>query len=106
MQNLNWSDSEKKLARRVFQAALETELAEIMTAFKAQVAALATPDEMWAIQGVLARKQREIEEKYDYRYSQLIMVFGRLVKEGRVTREQLRGLSDEKRSFVERLLSL
>ena len=56
MQNLNWSDSEKKLARRVFQAALETELAEIMTAFKAQVAALATPDEMWAIQGVLARK--------------------------------------------------
>lgn len=106
MQNLKWSDSEKKVSRRVFEAALEAELAEITTAFKAKVAALTTPDEMWALQGVLARNQREVEEKYDYRYSQLIMVFSRLLREGRITREQIDGLSDEKLSFIERLLSL
>ena len=106
VQNLKWSDSEKKLSRRVFEAALEAELAEIMTAIKAKVAVLTTPDEMWALQGELARKQREVEEKYDYRYSQLLMVFSRLLRERRVTREQLRGLSDEKLSLIERLLSL
>lgn len=106
MQNLKWSDSEKKLSRRVFEAALEAELAEIMTAFKAKVAALTTPDEMWALQRVLARSQREVEEKYDYRYSELIMVFSRLLRDGRITREQIHGLSDEKIAFIERLQSL
>ena len=106
MQNLSWSDSEKKLSRRVFESALQTELAEIMTAFKATVAAITTPDEMWVLQDALARKRREVEGKYDYRYSQLIMVFGRLLHEGRVTRAQLHGLSEEKLAFIERLHSL
>lgn len=39
-----------------------------MAKFKAKAATVATPDELWAIQDVLARKQREVEQKYDYRY--------------------------------------
>ena len=65
--NLKWSESEKELSRRLFEAALEAELAEVMANFKAKAAAAATPEEMWAIQGYLSHKQREIEEKYDYR---------------------------------------
>ena len=49
---------------------------------------------------------REIEQKYDYRYSQLILVFGRLVREGRIAEEQLRGLSEEKLSYIRRFVSL
>jgi hypothetical protein len=33
MHNLKWSESEKKLSRRLFEAALEAELAEIMAEF-------------------------------------------------------------------------
>lgn len=106
MHDLKWSESEKKLSRRLFEAALETELAEVMTEFKAKAAAAETPEEMWAIQGYLAHKQREIEEKYDYRYSQLILVFGRLVREGRLREDQLHGLSEEKLSYIQRILSL
>lgn len=35
MYELKWSESEKKLARRVFEAALAAELAEVMANFKA-----------------------------------------------------------------------
>ena len=105
MHDLKWSESEKKLSRRLFEAALETELAEVMTEFKAKAAAAETPEEMWAIQGP-AHKQREIEEKYDYGYSQLILVFGRLVREGRLREDQLHGLSEEKLSYIHRILSL
>jgi hypothetical protein len=59
--DLKWSESEKKLARRVFEAALTAELAEVMAEFKAQAAAAAEPDDMWSIQEHLYRKRREID---------------------------------------------
>lgn len=46
MHDLKWSAAEKKLARRVFEAALTAELAEIMADFKARAAAVAHPHEM------------------------------------------------------------
>ena len=104
--DLIWSRSEKELARRVFDAALAAELAEVMAEFKARAAATATPGEMWELEHYLGRKRREIEEKYDYRYSQLILVFARLVREGRIREEQLYGLSEEKLSYIRRIVSL
>ena len=100
MHDIKWSEAEKKIARHVFDAALQAELAEIMSTFKAQAATVATPDEMWAVQDFLFHKRREIDEKYDYRYSQLLLVFGRLVREKRVREEELQGLSTEKLSSV------
>jgi hypothetical protein len=77
-----------------------------MAEFKSKAATAATPEEMWAVQGYLAHMQREIDEKYDYRYSQLILVFSRLVREGRLKEEQLQGLSEEKLSYIRHILSL
>ena len=44
---------------------------------------------MWAIAELLFDQRRDIERKYDFRYSQLPVVFGRLIKEGRVRSEDL-----------------
>jgi Photoprotection regulator fluorescence recovery protein len=85
MDNLKWSESEKKLSRRVFEAALEAELSEILAEFKSKAAAAATAAAMWALEEYLAQKRREVDGKYDYRYSQLLFVFGRLVREGRLS---------------------
>jgi hypothetical protein len=104
--DLKWSDSEKKLARRLFEAALTEELAEVMAEFKARAVAVAHPDDMWSIQEYLFRKRREVDEKYDYRYSQLPLVFGRLLREGRVREAQLKGLSEEKLSYIRGIASL
>ena len=106
MQDETWSHSEKKLAREVFEAALQAELAEVMANFKAGALAVSTPDELWAMRHFLTDAQREIEQKYDYRYSQLILVFGRLMREGRIKEEQLHGLSEEKLTLIRRIVSL
>jgi hypothetical protein len=74
--------------------------------FKARAAAVAEPHEMWSIQEYLARKQREIDRKYDYRYSQLHLVFAQLIRQGRVQQAQLAGLSEEKRADIWRSASL
>jgi hypothetical protein len=102
----NWSDREKKIARRVFEAALTAELAEVMADFKAKAAAASEPDNMWSIQEHLFRARREIDQKYDYRYSQLLLVFGRLVREGRVQEADLAGLSEDKLAVIRRITSL
>jgi hypothetical protein len=103
---MKWSEAEKKVARRVFEAALAAELAEIIADFKLRAAAVEVPDEMWEIEEHLRKKRLEIDRKYDYRYSQLIFVFGRLVLEGRVQEAQLAGLSEEKLNGIMYIASL
>jgi photoprotection regulator FRP-like protein len=104
--DLNWSQSEKKIARRVYDAALETELAETIAEFKARAAAVASPHAMWELGRYLDRQRRKIEDKYDYRYSQLLLLFARLLREGRIREDQLHGLSEEKLSYIRRIVSL
>ena len=106
MNDLKWSESEKKLARRVFEAALQRELAEIMAEFKAKAERVTSPYDMWALQDYLRDKQRQIEAKYDYRYSQLIIVFGTLLYQKRIQEDDLLGLSEEKLASIRRVATL
>ena len=106
MHDLKWSESEKKIARRVFEAALQQELGEIMTRFKEKAAVAEKPDDMWAVESWLAHRRRDIDNKYDFRYSQLVIVFGKLLRERRVTEEELAGLGEDKLSYIERVATL
>jgi hypothetical protein len=62
------------------------------------------PADAWDLEHYLTERRSEINRKYDYRYSQLTHVFGRLLYEGRVSEEELGGLRDDKlkpiRSFA------
>ena len=86
--------------------ALQAELAEVLQDFKARAAAAQTPEDMWAVEDSLNQRRRELDAKYDYRYSQLISVFGRLIREGRLTEAQLQGLSQDKLEFIRRVAAL
>ena len=104
MHDLKWSASEKKIARRVYEAACESILARMVADFKAKAAAVATPSEMWAIEDHLRQQRRKIDEIFDYRYSQLPLVFARLIREGHLDEAQLSGLSEEKLEIIRGLL--
>ena len=106
MHDLEWSEAEKKIARRVFEAALHQELGEVMAKFKDKAAHAKEPDDMWAVENWLSQQRRGIEAKYDFRYSQLVVVFGKLLRESRVTEEQLAGLGEDKLSYIERIATL
>ncbi len=102
MHDLKWTEREKKIAHQVFDAALERELSEVVADFKQRAERAQKPDDLWAIEGWLAHRRRDIDTKYVFRYSQLIIVFGTLLREGRITRQQLEGLAEDKLSYIER----
>jgi len=106
MHRLTWSASEKRLARRAYDDALESALAGLVSEFKARAAAVATPADMWAIEDFLRQRRREIEETFDYRYSMLPLVFASLIRAGHLDEARLAGLSAEKREIIRSILSL
>src|SRR5215472_11963657 len=91
-----WSKSEKAIARTAFDAALNRELREVMQEAKRMANEIKEPADAWDLEHYLTERRREINRKYDYRYSQLTHVFGRLLYEGRVSEEELGGLQEDK----------
>jgi hypothetical protein len=51
----------------------------------------------------LTQRRKEIDRKYDYRYSRLTQVFGRLLRENRLREEDLRGLGEDKLKSIRSL---
>jgi len=99
-----WSRSEKTVARAAFDAALKRELQEVMQEAKQMANQINEPADLWDLEYYLTQRRKEIDRKYDYRYSQLTQVFGRLLYEKRLREEELRGLREDKlkpiRSFA------
>jgi hypothetical protein len=99
-----WSKSEKVVARAAFDAALGQELHEVIQRTKQMAHAIQQSSDLWDLEHYLTQRRKEIDRKYDYRYSQLTHVFGRLLHESRVREEELRGLREDKlksiRSFA------
>ena len=100
-----WSAAEKKIARRAFDAALTKEFAELNDQLKAMTAKLATPADTWDMHHYLSGRLRDIERKYDYRYSQLIVVFGHLLRESWIDEKDIEGLAAEKIEAIRHIAS-
>ena len=92
----NWSRLEKALGRKAFDAALKRELQDVMRKTKQMANQIKEPADVWELEHYLTERRKEIDRKYDYRYSQLTHVFGRLLYEGRVSEEELSGLREDK----------
>jgi hypothetical protein len=94
--DLTWSRSEKAIVRKAFDAALGRELHEVIQEAKKMASRTKQSSDLWDLEHYLTQRRREIDHKYDYRYSQLTHVFGKLLLEGRLDEEELRGLREEK----------
>ena len=99
-----WSRSEKIIARKAFDAALGRELHEVIQEAKKMAGQIRQSSDLWDLERYLTQRRKEIDRKYDYRYSQLTQVFGRLLHEKRLGEEALGGLREDKlksiRSFA------
>lgn len=101
--DLNWSSDEKKVARKAFDNAYQREMDEIKSLLLDKVSQSKTNADIWAIDDFLSEKRKVIDSKYDYRYSQLIMVFGRLLSERYLNEEDISELSEEKQDLIKKL---
>ncbi len=91
-----WSRSEKLIARTAFDAALGRELHEVIQEAKKMASQIQHSSDLWELEHYLTQRRKEIDRKYDYRYSQLTHVFGRLLYEKRLREEDLHGLGEDK----------
>ena len=100
----SWSRSEKIIARKAFDAALKRELHEVMQETKQRASQIKEQSDLWDLEHYLTQRRKEIDRKYEYRYSRLTQVFGRLLDEKRISEQELRGLREDKmkpiRSFA------
>ncbi|HSD62601.1 MAG TPA: hypothetical protein VLB50_02350 [Ignavibacteriaceae bacterium] len=103
IREIKWTDKEKKVARKAFDLAYEREMEEIKTLLTEKVSDLKTESDVWAIEDFLYDRRKNVDAKYDYRYSKLILVFGRLLSEGYLKETDILELNEDKRELIKKI---
>jgi len=101
-----WSKGEKAIARRAFEQAYERECTALAGEVRRRAIRIKEPSDMWALHDLLTRERKTTDEKYDYRYSVLIFVFARLIREGLLDEAELAGLAEEKLAKINLILEM
>ena len=100
MSDVSWSDAEKEIAQTAFKKAYEREIAVLIQEVRAQATSLSELEDLWSLHDFLSARRHDVDGKYDYRYSVLVFVFSRLVKEGWLDLDELTGLEQSKLSKI------
>ena len=110
VRHLKWSHTEKQIARKAFELALDGEFRSVIRRAKDMAGQIEQPTDLWDLEHYLTESRKRIDRTYDYRYSVLTDVFGRLVREGRLSEDELQGLGEDKlqsiRSYARLLAKL
>ena len=106
MYNFDWSATEKKIARKVFDSTVQAELHALILEFKAKASSVQEVDSVWKIRDWIDKRQSEIDTEFDYRYSHLILVFARLIRSGKLNLADLSGISGDKLHEIKHISEL
>jgi hypothetical protein len=101
-----WSKMEQKVAQEAFERAYEREIKALIEEVREKASAIAALDDMWRLHDFLSARRHEVDGKYDYRYSMLIFIFARLVKEGWLRLDELEGLDRDKLAKITALVRM
>ncbi len=105
MNDFKWSKTEKKIARVAFDKAYRRECSDLIEKIRKKAGEIIEPDNIWRFHDFLTEKRDEIDEKYDYRYSVLILVFARLIADGWLDFNNLKGFAENKLDRIEPLIN-
>ena len=98
-----WSQTEQEVAKAAFDKAYEREINALAKEVHKIADAITQLDDIWVLHDFLSARRHDIDGKYDYRYSVLVFVFARLLKEGWLNLEELEGLAPDKLKKVSAL---
>ncbi len=104
MNGFRWSKAEKIIAKEAFNNAYQRECNNIIKEIKEYK--LKKPEDIWSLSKMLKEREKEINNIYDYRYSQLTFVFGILIKRGFLSIDELDGFSEDKVEQIKKVMSL
>ena len=91
-----WTPTEKKLARIAFDNAFERQCTAITQEARRMLETTSAPSDVFRVQEYLTEQRRIVDQLYEYRYSRLLGVFGRLLSDGWLREGDLNGLQPEK----------
>lgn len=91
-----WSQTEQEIAQVAFDKAYDREINTLIQEINQKASAITQIENIWGLHDYLSARRHDIDGKYDYRYSVLIFVFARLVKEGWLQLDELEGLEASK----------
>jgi hypothetical protein len=100
MRELKWSSTERAVARRCYERMLQQELDAAIQSTKERAAKISQASELWELERHLTQLGKEIDRKYQYKYSTLVPFFADCVREGKLDLEDLPGLADDKLSYI------
>ena len=106
MFDFKWSHAEKVIARHAFDLALRNELQATIREAKDRASRISEPTQLWELEDWLAERRQDINQRYDYRYSVLPIVFAHLIHDGRLREDNLEGLRPEKLEQINRTASV
>jgi hypothetical protein len=104
--DFTWSPTEKKIARAAFDSAYERECAGILREVNKMLADATDSQVVWKIEKHIEKRRRDMEHRYDFRYSVLLMHFAGMLRDRVLTEEDLSGLSSDKMETIRRFASL
>jgi hypothetical protein len=96
IREMKWSPAEKAVARNAFDLALSRELEAVIREARNRAARISEASELWDLERWLTHRRQQIDRTYDFRYSVLPIVFATLLRDGRLSEEDLRGLAPDK----------
>lgn len=91
-----WSQTEQNIAQAAFDKAYNREINALIKEINEKASVISQIEDIWGLHDYLSARRHEIDGKYDYRYSVLIFVFARLLKEGWLRLDELEGLAVDK----------
>jgi len=101
-----WSQAEKTVAHRAFEQALKREFEQVVVETKRRAGEIEQIADVWALAEYVFGRRKEIETRYDYRYSVLPSVLADLLRAGRLSENDLSGLDDDKLAEIRRVAQL
>jgi len=103
---MTWTQTEKKAARKAFDRAFKKQCASVKAEAEKMIANAAAPSDIWRVHDYLSEHRRTVDVLYHYRYSVLLNVFARLLRDGWLTEADLAGLREDKIDRIKFVASL
>ena len=94
------------MARAAFDLAYARETTALLARVKEDARRLHTIAEVWELADTLRHEQRALDQRYDYRYAVLLVVFADLARAGWLSLDDLAALSEDKRDRIATFLAM
>ena len=86
---VTWTATDKKTARRAFDKAFERHCTTITAETRRMLENVTAASDIWRVQKYLSEHRKTVDRIYQYKYSDLQLVFSMLMRDGWLTEADL-----------------